>query len=75
MGTTRMHDSPRLGVVRRNCQVHGVGILYVAGSSVFPTAEHRTRRVIGIIRCLLRDTGAAAGELSEGFSNIRWPHP
>jgi choline dehydrogenase-like flavoprotein len=37
MGTTRMHDSPRLGVVDRNCCVHGLSNLYVAGSSVFPT--------------------------------------
>jgi len=37
MGTTRMHDSPRLGVVDRNCRVHGTENLYVAGSSVFPT--------------------------------------
>lgn len=37
MGTTRMHDSPRHGVVDRNCRVHGIGNLYVAGSSVFPT--------------------------------------
>jgi choline dehydrogenase-like flavoprotein len=38
MGTTRMHDSPKYGVVDRNCRVHGVSNLYVAGSSVFPTA-------------------------------------
>jgi choline dehydrogenase-like flavoprotein len=38
MGTTRMHDSPRQGVVDRNCRVHGMHNLYVAGSSVFPTA-------------------------------------
>ncbi|NGZ84767.1 GMC oxidoreductase [Duganella aceris] len=38
MGTTRMHDSPRHGVVDRHCRVHGVGNLYVAGSSLFPTA-------------------------------------
>jgi choline dehydrogenase-like flavoprotein len=37
MGTTRMHDDPRSGVVDRNCRVHGLGNLYVAGSSVFPT--------------------------------------
>jgi choline dehydrogenase-like flavoprotein len=37
MGTTRMHDSPREGVVDRNCKVHGISNLYVAGSSVFPT--------------------------------------
>lgn len=38
MGTTRMHDSPKHGVVDRNCKVHGMTNLYVAGSSVFPTA-------------------------------------
>jgi choline dehydrogenase-like flavoprotein len=37
MGTTRMDDSPKLGVVDRDCRVHGVSNLYVAGSSVFPT--------------------------------------
>lgn len=37
MGTTRMHDSPREGVVDRNCKVHGISNLYVGGSSVFPT--------------------------------------
>jgi choline dehydrogenase-like flavoprotein len=39
MGTTRMHDSPRQGVVDRNCLIHGMKNLYVAGSSVFPTAS------------------------------------
>ncbi|HVL76873.1 MAG TPA: GMC family oxidoreductase, partial [Noviherbaspirillum sp.] len=38
MGTTRMHDSPKQGVVDRNCRVHGMNNLYIAGSSVFPTA-------------------------------------
>jgi choline dehydrogenase-like flavoprotein len=37
MGTTRMHDDPRQGVVDRNCQVHGIGNLFVAGSSCFTT--------------------------------------
>ena len=36
-GTTRMSESPRTGVVDRDCRVHGVDNLYVAGSSVFPT--------------------------------------
>lgn len=38
MGTTRMSDDPARGVVDRNCRVHGVDNLYVAGSSVFPTS-------------------------------------
>ena len=38
IGTTRMADDPRRGVVDANCRVHGMDNLYVAGSSVFPTA-------------------------------------
>jgi choline dehydrogenase-like flavoprotein len=38
LGTTRMHDDPRHGVVDRDCRVHGIDNLYIAGSSVFPTA-------------------------------------
>jgi choline dehydrogenase-like flavoprotein len=37
MGTTRMADDPRQGVVDRDCRVHGLDNLYIAGSSVFPT--------------------------------------
>jgi len=37
MGTTRMHDNPKLGVVDASCRVHGVKNLYIAGGSVFPT--------------------------------------
>ena len=38
IGTTRMADDPHEGVVDSNCAVHGMKNLYVAGSSVFPTA-------------------------------------
>ena len=37
IGTTRMHEDPKLGVVDADCKVHGVDNLFVAGSSVFPT--------------------------------------
>lgn len=37
IGTTRMSDDPRKGVVDRHCRVHGIDNLHVAGSSVFPT--------------------------------------
>ena len=40
MGTTRMSESPRTGVVDRDCRVFGVRNLYVAGSAVFPSAGH-----------------------------------
>lgn len=38
MGTTRMDTSSQQGVVDKNCQLHGVSNLFVAGSSVFPTS-------------------------------------
>jgi choline dehydrogenase-like flavoprotein/lipopolysaccharide biosynthesis glycosyltransferase len=37
LGTTRMHDDPRNGVVDADCRVHDVPNLFIAGSSVFPT--------------------------------------
>ena len=40
MGTTRMSADPRHGVVDPDCRVHGIGNLYVAGSSVFPTCGY-----------------------------------
>jgi choline dehydrogenase-like flavoprotein len=38
IGTTRAADDPKRGVVDRDCRIHGMANLYVAGSSVFPTA-------------------------------------
>lgn len=38
MGTTRMSDSPKQGVVDQHQCIHGMSNMYVAGSSVFPTA-------------------------------------
>jgi len=38
MGTTRMHENPRLGVVNQDCRVHGISNLFIAGGSVFPTS-------------------------------------
>jgi choline dehydrogenase-like flavoprotein len=40
LGTTRMSDNPRSGVVDPRCRVHGISGLYVAGGSVFPTSGH-----------------------------------
>lgn len=38
IGTTRMHADPRHGVVDADCRVHGMENVFIAGSSVFPTA-------------------------------------
>ena len=38
MGTTRMSDDPKRGVVDADTKVHGVDNLFIASSSVFPTS-------------------------------------
>jgi choline dehydrogenase-like flavoprotein len=38
MGTTRMGEDPATSVVDQDCRIHRTSDLYVAGSSVFPTA-------------------------------------
>jgi choline dehydrogenase-like flavoprotein len=63
MGTTRMHDDPRKGVVDRNCRVHGVGNLYVAGSSTFPTSGNAPPTMT-IVAMALRLADTIKAELS-----------
>ena len=38
LGTTRMSEEIKDGVVDTNCRVHGIENLYIASSSVFPTS-------------------------------------
>lgn len=40
MGTTRMSDDSKYGVVDRNCTVHGIDNLHIASSSVFTTGGY-----------------------------------
>ena len=40
IGTTRMSDDPRRGVVDADCKLHGVDNLWIAGASVFATSGH-----------------------------------
>jgi choline dehydrogenase-like flavoprotein len=37
MGTTRMHEDPKKGIVDSTCKVHGINNLFIAGSSCFTT--------------------------------------
>ena len=37
MGTTAMSDNPKEGVVDKNCKIHSISNLYVAGASCFTT--------------------------------------
>lgn len=52
IGTARMHDSARQGVVDRNCQVYGVSNLYVGSSAVFPTSGHSNPTLTIIALCM-----------------------
>lgn len=52
MGSTRMHDSPKLGVVDSNCCVHGVANLYIGGSSVFTTSARSNPTLTILALCL-----------------------
>lgn len=56
MGTTRMHDDSRFGVVDKNLRVYGVRNLFIAGSAVFPTsgAVHPTLTIVGLSLRLAR---------------------
>lgn len=72
-GTTRMADDPADGVVDAQCQVHSVEGLFIAGSSVFPTAgqSNPTQMIVALALRLadrLKDRAAAAAVISEGAS-------
>ena len=51
MGTTRMHNDPKQGVVDADMRVHGISNLYVAGSAVFPTygASNPTLNLLALV--------------------------
>jgi len=40
MGTTRMHDDPKQGVVDARCRIHGTQNCYIASAGVFPTGGY-----------------------------------
>jgi choline dehydrogenase-like flavoprotein len=50
MGTIRMHESDKLGVVDPNCKVHGVDNLYIGSSAVFPSSasSHPTLTILAL---------------------------
>jgi choline dehydrogenase-like flavoprotein len=52
MGTTRMHESPRLGVVDPECRVHGIDNLYIGSSAVFPTSARSNPTLTILALCL-----------------------
>jgi choline dehydrogenase-like flavoprotein len=64
IGTTRMSDNPKTGVVDTRCQVHGVRGLYIAGGSVFPTSSH-VNPTLTIISLAIRTADQLKRDLAE----------
>lgn len=75
MGTTRMHEDARQGVVDADCRVHGIGNLFIAGSSTFPAGGYAnpTLTIVAMalrLADLLKQELAAdafSGALRQGF--------
>jgi len=63
IGTTRMSNTPRSGVVDSDCRVHGMDNLFVCGSSVFPTGGY-ANPTLTIVALTLRLGELLAQELS-----------
>ncbi|MGH8655353.1 MAG: GMC family oxidoreductase [Gammaproteobacteria bacterium] len=63
MGTTRMVDDPNNGVVDKNCRVHTMENLYIAGSSVFPTGGY-VNPTLTIVALALRLSDQLKAKLS-----------
>ncbi|MEM8570051.1 MAG: GMC family oxidoreductase [Pseudomonadota bacterium] len=65
MCTTRMSQNPKEGVVDGDCKVHGLGNLFIGGSSVYATAGH-TNPTLNIVELALRLGDHISGRLSGG---------
>jgi choline dehydrogenase-like flavoprotein len=72
-GTTRMADDPTECVVDRDCQVHVVHGLYVAGSSVFPTSGRHCNPTQMIVALALRLADTLKLRFASQASNFAQP--
>ena len=54
IGGTRMSDDPAQGIVDRNLKAHGLGNLYIGGSSVFPDGGGYANVTLTIVQMSLR---------------------
>lgn len=74
MGGTRMHASPRQGVVDSDLRVHGIANLWITGSSVFPTgaANFPTMTIVALS---LRLADHLAQRLGHPAATLKAPQP
>jgi choline dehydrogenase-like flavoprotein len=71
MGTTRMSDDAATGVVDRNCRVHGLNGLYIAGSSIFPTGGH-ANPTLAILAFAMRLAAHVREALAGSSKGLEW---
>jgi choline dehydrogenase-like flavoprotein len=62
MGTTRMGSDAKTSVTDAHGRVHGIGNLYIAGSSLFPTGSW-ANPTLTLVALALRTADRIAGEL------------
>lgn len=65
IGTTRMHNNPKNGVVDANCRIHGLKNIFIAGSSVFPTAGY-ANPTLTIVALAIRLADHLKGIMAKG---------
>ena len=75
MGTTRMSDDPKTGVVDRNAKVFDIENLFIAGSSTFSTGSHANPTITVVAQALrladhLKVKLASKSEFSRNFCSI-----
>lgn len=73
MGTTRMHEDPKQGVVDADCRVHGLGNLFIAGSSTFPTGGY-ANPTLTIVAMALRLGDLVKQELAATTPSVHSAH-
>ncbi|MEG6508171.1 GMC family oxidoreductase [Methyloligella sp. 2.7D] len=69
IGTTRMHDDPKQGVVDADCRVHSTKNLYIAGSSVF-TTEGTANPTLTITALAIRLADHLGREAGDGQRHV-----
>ena len=65
LGTARMADDPRHGVVDAECRVHGVANLWIAGGAVFPTSG-QANPTLTIVALALRQAARLGAPATPG---------
>ena len=69
IGTTRMGATSATGVVDTDCRVHGVGNLFIAGPSVFPTSS-QANPTLTIVAMALRMAATLKRQFAETPANL-----